>query len=178
MVSQSQENGSLSWVQNGQPINIIKEDTLRYSPALETLDAQLAAIEANKDAEDAYMQDLRNQQEQVDASRPIEFIPVKPPYVVVSDPHYDGTTVTPGVRSHEPWPDPGLPELKHKTIYPSGSSTPIEEPFVFADPAAAPKSSTQSTHAAPSTSSAHSSHQGSAPAEPKDPKGEHKFKKG
>ena len=127
-----QVNGDLAWTQDGQIVSVSKEDSSQYSPALETENMQIAAKQQNQMSENAYMDKLNICQTNVDASRPIPGIPVKPEYITVTDPHKDGTTVTPGVQSTGPWPAPGLPDLKHKTIYKSGSSTPTEEPFVIA----------------------------------------------
>ncbi len=132
---QRHENGNLSWMQNGAVQTVSKEQPEQYSPALETEDMQISAVQENKDAKDQYMTELETAQENVDASRPIPGIPVKPVYVTVSDPYRDGQVVTPGVRSiAEPWPPPGLPDLKKKTIYPSGGGK-IEEEIKIEPPA-------------------------------------------
>jgi hypothetical protein len=133
---QRQDNGDLTWTQDGQIISVSKEDSAMYSPAAATENMQINAAKQNTAAEDKYTNTLEKAQVNVDASRPIPGIPEKPEYITVTDPHKDGTTVTPGVQSTGPWPAPGLPDLKKKTVYKSGSSKPTEEDFIIAPPAA------------------------------------------
>jgi len=126
-------NGDLSWMQAGVLVTITKEDTIRYTPSLQTEEAQGNAEKTNRHNLDKYMNELATAQKNVDASKPIPGIPVKPLHISVADPYNNGDTVTPGVTSTGPWPDPpGLPDLKPKMIYPSGGGQPIEEPIIFA----------------------------------------------
>lgn len=127
------DNGNLYWLQDiAGIIEVTKEDPSQYNPALETEDMQINAELENNTNGVNYNNSIAKLQESVDASRPIPGIPPQPMYIVVTDPHMDGTIVTPGVRSETPvWPDPGLAKLKPKLIYPSGGGPPVEEEIVI-----------------------------------------------
>lgn len=125
------QGNNLIWPQKGFGRVTVAPEEAGYGPAAATEDLQIAAESANFAAEDAYLKELAREQVNVDASRPIDAIPVKPLYVSVSDPVMDRSgNVTPGVQTKTPWPEP-LPELVPKMIYKSGASAPSAEPIVI-----------------------------------------------
>lgn len=124
-------NGGLTWFQrgNGGKITVMKEEPA-YGPAEATEDLQINAEHENFHSEDDYMGKLAIAQVNVDASRQIEAVPVKPLYVTVTDPVMDrGGNVTPGSPAKVAWPAP-LPELRPKVVFKSGSPA-TTEPIVI-----------------------------------------------
>lgn len=126
------QNNQLIWFQKNFGRLAVSETEPGYGEAAATEDLQIAAEHSNFTAEDQYLNTLAIAQENVDASRPIPGIPVKPLFVSVSDPVMDrGGNVTRGVQITTPWPEP-LPELKPKMVFKAGNPVPVAEPIVIA----------------------------------------------
>jgi hypothetical protein len=124
-------DGSLSWFQKGAgKITVTPAQSEAYSAAAATEDLQLNADITNSSAEDLYLDALANAQENVDASRPIDAIPVKPLFISVADPVIDRSgNVTAGKSVKTTWPDP-LPELVRKKVWKSGATSPTLEDII------------------------------------------------
>lgn len=124
------QNGTLSWTQRRMGIVTVSPDnSAAYSAALETENLQINAEVQNSAAENLYLADVEKQQVSVDASLPVDHIPVQPLYIRVSDPVMDRAgVVAVGVSTTTPWPEP-LPVLVPKTVWKSGASAPTIEPI-------------------------------------------------
>ncbi len=126
------QNNQLIWFQKNLGKLAVSETEPGFGEAAATEDLQIQAEHANFTAEEKYLNTLATAQENINMSRPIPAIPVKPLYVSVSDPVMDrGGNVTRGVQITTPWPEP-LPELTPKMVFKAGSSTPVAEPIVIA----------------------------------------------
>lgn len=126
------QNNTLSWFQKGAGKITVSKEEPGFNAAVATEDLQIAADKANYHAEDLYLKDLAAQQVSVDASHPVDHIPVKPLYTTVSDPVMDRSgNVATGVQTKTTWPEP-LPELIPKRVFKSGASAATEDPIIVA----------------------------------------------